>query len=221
MPVKAVAYIRVSTKEQDEMVQARAIKEYAEKNDIEIVKWYVDKGESGAKPFTERPSASRLLSELPETRPEALVAWSLDRIGRSMLDIVETVMKLERSGLRVITVKEEWLRTLDPNIRNLILSVLAFVADFERRRMRERQQEAWRQGKQKGRPPKITLEEVERYINKYPDLPISALTVVINADRRRHRKPPVSYHTVREKLKQLGYTRKFIKQVLEGRGGEK
>lgn len=69
-----------------------------------------------------------------------------------MLDTLNTVIELENRGYKVITVKEEWLQTLDDNIRKLVLSILSWVAEFERKRIRERQEEAWRMGKQKGSP---------------------------------------------------------------------
>jgi len=105
--------------------------------------------------------------ELDRLNPECIVAWSLDRFGRTMLDTLNTVLELERQGYKVITVKEEWLQTLDDNIRKLILSILAWVAEFERRRIRERQEEAWRQGKQKGRPLKVPDEVLLGYLKEY------------------------------------------------------
>ena len=140
--MRCVAYIRVSTKEQDEEVQRKAIREFAKQRGIEVVEWYIDKGESGAKSFRERPQARKMLEELETVKPDCVVAWSLDRLGRTMLDTLNTVIKIENRGVKVITVKEEWLQTLDNNIRKLILSILAWVAEFERRRIRERQEEA-------------------------------------------------------------------------------
>jgi len=161
--LRCFAYIRVSTKEQDENVQRRAIEDFAPARGIRVVKWYVDKGVSGAKPFTERPEAVRLLSDLELYKPECVVAWSIDRLGRSMLDTLNTILMLEARGVRVITIKEEFLQTLDPNIRKLILSILSWVAEYERRRIRERQEEAWRQGKPKGRPRKVPDDLVIKY----------------------------------------------------------
>ena len=207
--LKAVAYIRVSTREQDEEVQKKAIEEFASQRGIEVLAWYVDKGQSGGKPFRQRPQALKLLEDLEALNPEAILAWSLDRLGRTMIDTVQTVIELENGGYRVITVKEEWLQSLDPNIRRLILSILAWVAEFERRRIRERQEEAWRQGKQKGRPPKLTEEELVRYLKRYPTLSLRSITAIINSDRARKGLPQVSYYTVYRKAKQLGYTREW------------
>ena len=165
--MRGVAYIRVSTKEQDEDIQKSAIMEFANERGIEVVEWYVDKGESGAKPFRERPDACRLLNELDSVKPSVIIAWSLDRFGRTMLDTLNTVLDLENRGFKVITVKEEWLQTLDANIRKLILSILSWVAEFERNRIRERQEEAWRQGKQKGRPKKVDDQTILEYYRRY------------------------------------------------------
>ncbi len=209
--MRAVAYIRVSTKEQDENVQRKAIEEFANMRNIEIVKWYVDKGESGSKTFMERPGARQLLQELETIKPDLIISWALDRLGRTMIDTLNTIMELEKRGYKVVTVKEEWLQTLDDNIRKLVLSILSWVAEFERRRIRERQEEAWRQGKQKGRPPKLTEKELEYYIKRYPTLSLSDITDLINGDRIRKGLPLVSYYTVLRKAKKLGYRRGLIK----------
>jgi len=209
--VKCVAYIRVSTKEQDEEVQRKSIEEFAKSKNIEVVKYYVDRGVSGVKTFKDRPSASQLLQELDQLKPDCIISWALDRIGRSMLDTIGAVLGLERKGVKVITIKEEWLQTLDENVRKLILSILAWVAEWERRRIRERQEEAWRQGKQKGRPPKLTKEEVEYYLRKYPNLSLKDIWRLINAERREKGLEEVSYWTLVRKVKELGYTRKLSK----------
>jgi len=211
--MRCVAYIRVSTKEQDEEIQRKAIEDFARLRGVEILKFYVDKGESGAKPFKERPSAQQLMSEIGTLKPECVVSWSIDRVGRSMLDTASTILEIEKLGIKVISVKEEWLQTLDENIRKLVLMILAWVAEQERRRIRERQEEAWRQGKQKGRPPKITSIELESWLRRYPTLSLRAITDLINAERRRRGQPEVSYYTVLEKAKKLGYRKLIVKEA--------
>jgi len=80
---------------------------------------------------------------------------SVDRLGGSTIDTLNTVIELGNKGIRVLSVKEEWLQTLDENVRKLLLSVLAWFAEFEKKRIRERQLEAWSLGKQKGEPRKL------------------------------------------------------------------
>jgi DNA invertase Pin-like site-specific DNA recombinase len=199
--VRCVAYVRVSTREQDEEVQRSAIEEFARSRGIEVLGWYVDKGESGATPFKSRPAACKLLEDLGKLRPECVLSWSIDRLGRSMLDTMNAVLELESLGVRVVTLREEFLQTLDPNIRKLILSILSWVAEYERRRIRERQEEAWRQGKRKGRPPKVSDDVLLRYYSKYVagmGLTLRDLWKIMNADG-----VGISYSTLRQRVRRL------------------
>jgi len=204
---RAVAYIRVSTREQDENIQLKAIREFASERGIDIIKVYVDKGESGGKVFSRRPAANQMLQELDSLKPDLIIAWSLDRLGRTMLDTLNTIMDLEKKGYKVVTVKEEWLQTLDQNMRKLILSILSWVAEFERKRIRERQLEAWKQGKQKGRPPAMTLEQVRKYVMKYKELAKHNKKALWHIARSEGHK--ISYPRFLEKvnkiLKELGW----------------
>jgi DNA invertase Pin-like site-specific DNA recombinase len=196
-----VAYIRVSTREQDEDVQRRALDEFAKSRGIEILEWYVDKGESGAVPFKSRPAANKLLEDLERLKPECVLSWSIDRLGRSMLDTMNSILELESLGVRVITVKEEFLQTLDPNIRKLILSILSWVAEYERRRIRERQEEAWRQGKQKGRPPKVSDHVIKQYYKQYVaerGLSIRDMWKIMRADDHN-----ISYDRLLKRIRKL------------------
>jgi len=93
--VKAFGYIRVSTRDQDEDVQRRAIEEFTRSRGIEVLRFYVDKV-SGASAFRERPEGSRLVKDLEAERVDAVVVWSIDRLGRSMIDTLNTVIELEQ-----------------------------------------------------------------------------------------------------------------------------
>ncbi|MEM4625070.1 MAG: recombinase family protein [Thermosphaera sp.] len=195
---RAWAYIRVSTKEQDEEVQKKAIDDFCGSRGITLARVFVDKGESGGKPFQERPSARQLLETLGVETPDAVIVWSLDRLGRNMIDTLNTVQLLESRGVKVISVKEEWLQTLDDNVRKLILSILTWVAEWERRRIRERQLEAWNQGKQKGRPRKIKREVVEKYLRKYQGLPLTSILKILKADGYE-----LGYSTLKRYVKEI------------------
>ena len=196
--MRAIAYIRVSTREQDEELQRKAIEEFARSRNITILKYYVDKGESGSKVFRERPAAKRLLEELDKLKPDVIVGWALDRFGRTMLDTLNTIIELEKRGYKVITVKEEWLQTLDDNIRKLILSILAWVAEWERKRIRERQEAAWATGKQKGRPPKVPDDIILKYLRKYRGLPKKSIWKIMRQDGY-----DISYERFLRRIKKL------------------
>lgn len=201
--LKAVCYIRVSTKEQDEKTQLKALKQYAKQNNIEIVEVYVDKGESGGKVFIERPAARKLLNEIDLIKPDIILSWSIDRLGRTMIDTINTITSFEKMGYKVVTIKEEWMRTLNENIRNLILGILAWAAEFERKRMKERREEAWRQGKQKGRPVKIKDETLIKYFNKYYYLNKKDIWKIMKQDGYN-----ISYDWFLSRLNKLLTTRK-------------
>jgi len=198
--LKAFAYIRVSTKEQDEDIQRKAIEEFAYQRGIEVTGLFIDKGESGAKPFIERPMARQLLQKIDEQKVDAVIVWSIDRLGRTMLDTLNTIQTLESKGIKVISIKEEWLQTLDDSVRRLVLSILSWVAEFERKRIRERQIEAWSQGKQKGRPRKLKLETVEKYLKRYSNIKLKNIWKIMKVDGI-----DISYNTLRRYVKELGY----------------
>ncbi|MEM4570344.1 MAG: recombinase family protein [Desulfurococcaceae archaeon] len=145
-----------------------------------------------------------MVKDLEAERVDAVVVGSVDRLGRSTTDTLNTVIELGNKGIRVLSVKEEWLQTLDENVRKLLLSALAWFAEFERKRIRERQLEAWSLGKQKGRPRKLKPEVVERYLKKYNTLPLSSILKIMRADGIN-----VSYSTLRNYVKELGYHRVF------------
>jgi len=208
--MRAVAYIRVSTKEQDENVQRAEIEKFAKQRGIEILEWYIDKGESGAKPFKDRPEANRLLQELDTIKPEAIIVFAIDRVGRTMLDTVQTILELEERHISVISIKEEWLQTLDSNIRKLILSILSWVAEFERRRIRERQLSAWESGKQKGRPKKVPDSTVEHYLKRYGKAGLSLRAIWKIMKQSGY---DISYETFRRTANRLGYKRMLEKEV--------
>jgi len=209
--LKCVAYIRVSTREQDEEVQRKAIEDFAKTRGIEVLNWYIDRGESGAKPFRDRLGARRLLEDVGRLQPQCILAWSIDRLGRSMLDTMNTVLELENRGIKVVTVKEEFLQTLDQNIRRLVLSILSWVAEYERRRIRERQEEAWRQGKQKGRPPKVNDETILKYYKEYVaarGLSIKDMWKIMLGDG-----VDISYSRLRQRLRKLRHEGRLIVKI--------
>ena len=207
--MKCVAYIRVSTREQDEEIQRKSIEEFCKSRGISILGFYIDKGESGRKIFIDRPSAGQLLEDIERIKPSCIVSWSLDRLGRTMVDTLNTVLEFEKKGVKVLTVKEEWLQTLDDNIRRLVLSILSWVAEFERRRIRERQEEAWRMGKQKGRPPKVRDDVILKYLKRYQGLSKKDIWRIMKSNGH-----DISYDRFLKRLKKLVK----VKEVLPRRG---
>jgi len=138
------------------------------------------------------------MNYIKTNKVDAIIVFAIDRLGRNMEDTVNTIKELEMQGVRVISVKEDFLQTMNPEIRKLILSILSWFAEFERNRIRERQLAAWEAGKQKGRPPKLTDATLKKYLKKYPDLTIRSLWKIMKADGI-----DISYDWLRKRIKRI------------------
>ena len=139
---RAVAYCRVSTAGQvgegkygiDD--QRAKINEYCKENDIEVVRWYIDEGVSGA--LLKRPALNRLLDG-EETNPpiEYVVAARADRISRDIAKYYAIKVKLEERGLTILSATEDW--SAQDRIMSLILeNFLAMTAEIEKDHIKNR-----------------------------------------------------------------------------------
>ena len=84
-----------------------------------------------------------------------------------MLDTMDIILSLKSQGIMVLTIKEEFLQTLDSNIRKLILSILSWIAEYKRKRVKERLRRSMETRKTKSRPPKVKNETILRYYKEY------------------------------------------------------
>ncbi|MEM4576166.1 MAG: recombinase family protein [Candidatus Nezhaarchaeales archaeon] len=136
--IRAVAYSRTSTDMQTTEQQINAIRDYASKSGMEIVEWFSDPDVSGAIPALEREGFKRLLEFIEQNRISTIIVYAIDRLGRSFMDIFKTLSELDKRGITVVSVRDNFLRTLDPNIRRLVLAVLAWASEYEVKLTRER-----------------------------------------------------------------------------------
>jgi hypothetical protein len=88
MAKRAALYARVSTRygHQDPEVQLMALRQVAERAGWQVVEEYVDHGISGANGRNKRPAFDRLLKDAIRRRFDIIMAWSVDRLGRSLQD---------------------------------------------------------------------------------------------------------------------------------------
>ena len=134
--MNAAIYARVSTVDQKCEMQLRELREYCGRRDWQIAGDYVDIGWSGTK--ASRPELDRLMRHAVEHRFDCVVVWKLDRFGRSVLNLVESLNKLASAGVRFIATTQS-IDTDESNpTSKLLLYILAAVAEFEREMIRER-----------------------------------------------------------------------------------
>ena len=122
---------------------------------------FCDKGQSGAK--ESRPAFDEMMREVRLGRISAVCIWALDRLARSLRQLLEISQELQRLNVDLVAVQQD-LDTSSPAGR-LVYSVLSCVAEFERELLRERVRsglaQARRNGKRLGRPPLRRFDEHE------------------------------------------------------------
>lgn len=140
-----VAYIRVSSIQQNEARQIEAMK------DKNIEKYFTEK--VSAKD-TNRPKLKEMLDFVREG--DTIFIHSFDRLARSTADLLNIINKLNDKGVHLVSNKEN-LDTSTPTGK-LLVTMIAAINTFERENMLERQREgieiAVKQGKFKGGQPK-------------------------------------------------------------------
>lgn len=161
---KNVAYVRVSSAEQNEARQVEALKGFG------IDKWFSEK-RSGKN--MDRPQLGAMLDYIRED--DTVYVAEFSRLGRSMNDLLNIVNQIEEKGAKFVSVKESF-DTKTPAGR-LQMHLLAAIAEFERAIILERQKEgialAKERGVYKGRKP-IEVENFDDYYERYLKREISA-----------------------------------------------
>ena len=94
-----VLYVRVSTDHQTIKNQERELEAVAERHGWSVVAVFKDQGISGAKGRDARPGLNRLLQGVAKREFDLVAAWSVDRLGRSLLDLVQILQELHGKGV--------------------------------------------------------------------------------------------------------------------------
>lgn len=155
-----VAYIRVSTKEQNEQRQLEAMKPH------NIEKYYIEK--ASGKNTTDRPELNSMIDFVREG--DTVYIHDFSRLARSTKDLLNIVEQLNNKGVHLVSNKE-CLDTSTPQGK-LMLTMLAAIYEFERQNLLDRQAEgielAKAAGKYKGRKPvEIDSELFRAQYNRY------------------------------------------------------
>ena len=110
---QAVIYLRVSTIEQTTANQERELREIASRMACEIVKVYKDHGISGAKGRDKRPAFDKLCRDAARREFDMVMAWSVDRLGRSLQDLVGFLSELHALKIDLF-LRQQGLDTTTP-----------------------------------------------------------------------------------------------------------
>ena len=135
----AVAYIRVSTENQEEKygfdLQKGAIEKYAAEKGYNVIAWHEEVG-SGAK---ERPILEGIVSGAVITNPpiDAVLVYKNDRIARDTQMYFYYLYQLEKKGIKLVAVQED-MDGLDKSMENFCRSMFQFVAEMERKNITNR-----------------------------------------------------------------------------------
>ena len=154
MDTRAAIYVRVSTDRQTIENQIRELRRIAERRGWEVVHEYHDAGISGAKGREARPGLDDMLKDAQRRRFDVVMAWAIDRLGRSLIDLLGTIQALEACGVDLY-LDQQSIDTTTPTGR-LMFQVTGAFAEFERSMIRQRVRaglkRAVESGKQLGRP---------------------------------------------------------------------
>ena len=160
--MRAIGYARVSTDEQVESgagleAQRRAIRAEVKRRGWELVDLCEDAGASG-KSMVKRPALVEALQRVEGGEADVLVVAKLDRLSRSLLDFASLMERARRKGWGLVAL-DLGVDTSSPS-GEMLASVLAVFAQFERRLIGERTKAALAVkragGTRLGRPPTLS-----------------------------------------------------------------
>jgi DNA invertase Pin-like site-specific DNA recombinase len=148
MSKRIAIYLRVSTAGQTTCNQRLELEAWAKARGYDISGVYEDHGISGAKGRDKRPEFDRLLKDSARRRFDVIAAWSVDRLGRSLQHLVETLNELNATGVDLY-LHQQALDTTTPSGRAMF-GMLSVFSQFEREMIVERVRSGMARAKSKG-----------------------------------------------------------------------
>jgi DNA invertase Pin-like site-specific DNA recombinase len=128
---RAALYVRVSTDHQTVENQIRELTQIAERRGWQVVEIYKDHGISGAKGRDKRPGLDLMLTDASRR-----MRWAIDRLGRSLIDLLGTIQHLEACGVDLY-LDQQNIDTTTP-AGKLMCQITGAFAEFERSMIRTR-----------------------------------------------------------------------------------
>ena len=151
--ITAVIYARVSTDKQKVDLQINELRQFARRSGWEIQEEYIDQNFTGSN--INRPAFSAMMEAARKRKFNILLVWKLDRLSRSLKDLINTLDELGICGVDFVSYDNN-LDTSTPTGK-LVFQIVGAVAEFEKDIIRERVvaglSAARIKGKRLGRPP--------------------------------------------------------------------
>ncbi len=204
--MRIAIYARVSTKDQSCELQVRDLRAYCVARGFNLVREYVDVGQSGAK--DSRPELNKLMDDARKRQFDAIIVWRFDRFARSTKHLLLALEEFRSLGIQFISYNEN-LDTSSP-LGQALFTIVSAVAQLERDLIRERVtagiRNAQANGKKLGRPMRTvdpdrilqmraegqTLEQIAENLGVGYGTVRARLQNALakNPDENRPRKPP-------------------------------
>ena len=144
--MKVAIYSRVSTHDQDEQLQVPRLREFCSRLGYEIIQEYSDEA-SGKN--ANRPGWKALLSDARRGEFSAVIVTKLDRVMRSLTQLLDVLQEFEKRRISIITLDQGTIDMGSANSR-LQIGIIAMVAEWEREIISERTKEALQTKKARG-----------------------------------------------------------------------
>ena len=187
--MRIAIYARVSTKDQSCELQVRDLRAYCAARGFDLVREYIDVGQSGAK--DSRPELNKLMDHARKRKFDAVVVWRFDRFARSTKHLLTALEEFRSLGIQFISYQEN----IDTSsaLGQALFTIVSAVAQLERDLIRERVSAGIRNaranGKRLGRP-KSGVDHVRIAELKAQGFSLRQIAATLG----------VGYGTVRERL---------------------
>jgi DNA invertase Pin-like site-specific DNA recombinase len=148
--MRAALYLRVSTLNgQSTDNQRIELERVAEHHGWQVVEVYEDAGISGARGRENRPAFDRMLKGAVRREFEMILAWSVDRLGRSLQDLVAFLSEIHAKGVELY-LHQQGIDTTTPSGKAMF-QMMGVFAEFERAMIRERVLAGLKRARARGR----------------------------------------------------------------------
>ncbi|KQP22897.1 recombinase family protein [Pseudorhodoferax sp. Leaf267] len=135
-PCKVAIYARVSTTDQTCENQLRDLRAAADRQGWTVVQEFIEAPISGSKARDQRPQLDAMLKAVSARKVDMVMAWSVDRLGRSMLDLMNTLQAVREKGAGMY-LHQNNLDTTTKDGRAMF-GMLGIFAEYEREMIQER-----------------------------------------------------------------------------------